>query len=120
MTFIELKDRILDFLRRKPQTGIISAVIIILFAAALTIVLIQTSSVKEKKTDNVQDFTPDFQAVIPDGPQLEKDYYPSRTTEPQWSDEQIKQWLTVPDEKNMEDLELANDRIISEITGAAP
>ena len=37
-----------------------------------------------------------------------------------WSDEEIDQYFTPPDYKMLKDLEKANDKIISEITGAAP
>ena len=58
--------------------------------------------------------------VVPDGPELPKDYTPSRTTKERWSDEEAEEWFTVPSQKEIDSLSKANDNLINEITGAAP
>lgn len=118
--FYEIKQRIQDFARNNPRVTIISSVIAVLFFAALIIVLIQTSPAKKKYSDSGRDFPLDFSVMPPDEPELEKDYYFSRESALQWNDEQIKQWFTLPEPDSTKDLELSNDEIISEITGAAP
>lgn len=58
--------------------------------------------------------------LIPDGPEINRDYSISRQTQDKWSDEQADVWFEKPTEKDIESLEKANDNIIRDITGAAP
>ena len=58
--------------------------------------------------------------LIPDGPEINRDYNISRQTQDKWSDEQADVWFEKPTEKDIESLEKANDNIIRDITGAAP
>ena len=58
--------------------------------------------------------------VIPDGPELPKDYTASRTPKDRWSEEEAQEWFTIPSQKEIDSLSKANDNLINEITGAAP
>ena len=58
--------------------------------------------------------------AIPDGPELPKDYTASRTPKDKWSEEESREWFTVPGQKEIDSLSKANDNLINEITGAAP
>lgn len=58
--------------------------------------------------------------VIPDGPELPKDYTASRTPKDKWSVEEAQEWFTIPSQKEIDSLSKANDNLINEITGAAP
>ena len=58
--------------------------------------------------------------VIPDGPELPKDYTASRTPKERWTEEEAQEWLTIPSQKEIDSLSKANDNLINEITGAAP
>ena len=58
--------------------------------------------------------------VIPDGPELPKDYTVSRTPKDKWSQEEAEEWFTIPSQKEIDSLSKANDNLINEITGAAP
>ena len=58
--------------------------------------------------------------VIPDGPELPKDYTTSRTPKDKWSEEEAEEWFTIPSQKEIDSLSKANDNLINEITGAAP
>ena len=58
--------------------------------------------------------------VVPDGPELPKDYTASRTPKDKWSEEDSEDWFTIPSEKEIDSLTKANDNLIKEITGAAP
>lgn len=119
LDFYELKETVLDFTRKKPMLAFITVIILLFFMLAMIVLFIQSSKPKQEtyeKPNIVLDATP----LSPDGPELEKDYYPSRTTQSNWNNEEIKQWFTVPDKEMTEELERANDNIIKEITGAAP
>ena len=58
--------------------------------------------------------------VVPDGPELPKEYTASRTPKDKWSEEDSEEWFTVPSQKEIDSLSKANDNLIKEITGAAP
>jgi hypothetical protein len=58
--------------------------------------------------------------VIPDGPELPKDYTAARTPKDKWSEEEAQEWFTIPSQKEIDSLSKANDNLINEITGAAP
>lgn len=58
--------------------------------------------------------------VIPDGPELPKDYTASRTPKDKWTEEEAQEWFTIPEQKEIDSLSKANDNLINEITGAAP
>ena len=77
---------------------------------------------KNKKGDVVQEkqLVLTENLLIPDGPEIHKDYNISRQTQDKWSEEQSETWFEKPTEKDIESLEKANDNIIRDITGAAP
>ena len=58
--------------------------------------------------------------LIPDGPEIQRDYNISRKTQEKWDEEQAETWFEKPTEKDINSLEKANDNIINDITGAAP
>ena len=58
--------------------------------------------------------------AIPHGPELPKEYTASRTPKDKWSQEESEEWFTVPSQKEIDSLSKANDKMIDEITGAAP
>ena len=119
LDFDELKENVSRFIYERPLLARIAGLVLFFFIAAIIIILIQTSKPKVKEyahTDIILDSKPFF----PDGPDIEKEYYPSRTTRNSWTDEEIKQWFTETDPKMINELEKANDRIVNEITGAAP
>lgn len=121
MDFDNLGDTVRDFVQEKPLIATIIGIFTLLFLAALVIITIQTSKPKApKQTVANEPFTADAKLRIPDAPDVEKDYYPSRTVKKAWSEEDVKPWFTVPDGETMKNLEKANDAIASDILGAAP
>ena len=59
-------------------------------------------------------------ALIPNGPELPKDYTFSRKTKEKWTEEEAQVWFTEPSQKDIDSLSKSNDKMINEITGAAP
>ena len=87
----------------------------------LLIILLASIPHKNKnKQPQAKEIVLTEELLIPDGPELHKDYNISRQTKEKWDDEQADTWFEVPTEKDINSLEKANDNIISEITGAAP
>ena len=58
--------------------------------------------------------------LIPDGPEIQRDYNISRKTQEKWDEEEAESWFEKPSQRDIESLEKANDNIIQNITGAAP
>ena len=110
-----------DFFHRKPLLFTVIAIFIFLSFAGLIVVFIQSSPDKKKvEAVKPEEFTQLFTPLAPSEPEIEKDYYPSRITKDKWSEEDIKEWITIPDENEIKKLEQANDKIVSDITGAVP
>ncbi len=114
-----ISEEITDFIHRKPILTAITAVILFFFVLALVVVMIQTRPAKKVKYEK-SDFTPDSELIIPDKPTVEKDYYPSREIGKEWTEDEIEEYLTIPDGQILNELEKANDKIAADITGAAP
>ena len=58
--------------------------------------------------------------LIPNGPELPKDYTFSRKEKEKWTEEEAQVWFTEPSQKDIDSLSKSNDKMINEITGAAP
>ena len=58
--------------------------------------------------------------AVPNGPELPKDYTASRTPKDKWTQEDAEEWFTIPSQNEIDSLSKANDKMIDEITGAAP
>lgn len=56
--------------------------------------------------------------LIPNGPELPKDYTFSRKEK--WTEEEAQVWFTEPSQKDIDSLSKSNDKMINEIIGAAP
>lgn len=119
--FIDLKDKILDFYEENKKLSIIILSFFILILVCL-ILLIALSGKNKKKVQKVpeQDLVLTEPLVIPDGPELPRDYNTTRKTKENWTDEEAQVWFTVPGEKEIDALSRSNDNLVNEIIGAAP
>ncbi len=120
LDFEDLKDTFSDLARKKPLLIAFICIVVFLFLAGLVILMIQTAPVKKTAVREAEPFTQDAPVLIPDAPDIEKEYYPNRITENQWSKEEINRWFTFPEEETMKELEKANDKIANDISDAAP
>ena len=118
--FDDIKERISDFAHEKPLLLAVIVLIVFLFFAGLIILMIQTSPEKKVQVQEPEPFEQDAPVLIPDSPNIEKEYYPNRVTENQWSKDEINRWFTFPEDEAMTELEKANDKIEDEILQAAP
>lgn len=116
----DIKESISDFAHEKPVLLSVIVMIVFLFFAGLIILMIQTSPEKKPDYEAPEPFTADAPVLIPDSPEIEKDYYPSRVTENQWSKDEVNTWFTYPEDDMMNGLEKANDKIVKDITDSAP
>lgn len=116
---VSLYERVADYCRNNKRNAILFAC---LFVCILLLIIILASIPHSRKNRHTEQkeivLTEDL--LIPDGPELHRDYNISRQTKEKWSEEQAEEWFTIPSQKDIESLEKANDNIIMEITGAAP
>jgi hypothetical protein len=99
---------------------IIISILIFLTCCAFVITLIQHRSPPHPKEQQKEPFVADQELIIPDGPVIQKEQYPSRVTPEKWSEDDLQQWFTKPEGMAMQNLKDSNDAIVSTITGAAP
>ncbi len=116
---ISLFELIRDYCQENRRNAILIAC---LGASVIFLIILLICIPKNKKEKAVEEkqivLTQDL--LIPDGPELHKDYNISRQTKDKWTDEQTEEWFEIPTEKDILSLEKANDNIVSDITGAAP
>lgn len=116
----DIKDAFSDFAHEKPLLLSVIVLVVFLFIAGLIILMIQTTPTKTVEYQQAEPFTADAPVLIPDSPDIEKDYYPNRITENQWTQDEVNKWFTYPEDETMSGLEKTNDRIIKDITDSAP
>ncbi len=106
------------------ENKILSLLIVSLTALLLLciLLLIVLTSKKKNSTPEVPGTVLELTEtpVVPDGPELPKDYTASRSPKEKWSEEEAEEWFTIPTQKEIDSLSKANDNLINEITGAAP
>ena len=112
----DIKDAFSDFAHKKPLLLAVIVIVVFLFTAGLIILMIQTTPDKKTEFKEAEPFNQDAPILIPDSPDIEKEYYPNRVTENQWTKEEIDRWFTFPEEETMKELEIANDKIVNDIT----
>ena len=116
-----LVEKAVDFYEENKKLSLIilSLIAVLLLCIILLICLV---SGKKKETPVIPGTVLELTEtpLVPDGPELPKDYTASRTTKDKWSNEEAEEWFTVPSQKEIDSLAKSNDILINEITGAAP
>ncbi len=120
--FSEIKDALIDWIDENRKLAAIMAGLIAIILICLIILAGAASSQKKKKAkvEKPQELIIDEQLLIPNGPELPRDYTLSRQTKEKWSDEDVEPWFTTPSEKEINALSQSNDNMINEIIKAAP
>ncbi|MCR5436490.1 MAG: hypothetical protein K6E97_05455 [Treponema sp.] len=112
-------------IKQFAENNKIKLLLIILAAVFLMLIitLISVSVSKHKKE------APDYsrkkiiltqEQLIPDGPEVQRDYNITRKEKDKWSKEEIEEWFTVPNANDIKSLQTADDNLISQILGVAP
>lgn len=112
--------KVRDFYEENRMLSLIIAGLVAILL--LCIVLLIALAGKKKETPKVPGTVLELTEtpVIPDGPELPKDYTASRTVKDKWTEEEAQEWFTLPSQKEIDSLAKSNDILINEITGAAP
>ncbi len=115
----DLREKITDFKEKSPLGFKIAVLFIALFFISLIILAFQGGAQKIVIDEN-EKIVPDAEILIPDSPDLEKNYFPSRKPEQKWNESEILNYFTPPDDSSMTNLERSNDSLVNDILGAAP
>ena len=116
---VSLYELIRDYCRENKRNAILIASLIVL----ILLLIISLASIPRHKKDSgvvEKNIVLTETLLIPDGPELQRDYNISRQAQEKWDEEQAETWFEKPTERDINSLEKANDNIINDITGAAP
>lgn len=119
--FSSVKNKIIElyFDNRKVFFLLLSLCFIIFLCIVLLIFIPKEK--KESQNSTIQNHLElSEKLLIPNGPELPKDYTFSRKTKEKWTEEEAQVWFTEPSQKDIDSLSKSNDKMINEITGAAP
>ena len=118
--FSPLTEKLREFYEENKMLSYIIAGLITLLLLCIILLIAMAGKKKEPAVvpGTVLELTEPL--VIPDGPELPKDYTASRTPKDKWNEEDAQEWFTIPTQKEIDSLSKANDNLINEITGAAP
>ncbi|MBP3606830.1 MAG: hypothetical protein J6J11_00755 [Treponema sp.] len=120
MDFDDIKIKFRTFIHEKTLLSFVLGILLAFFLIAMIIIYIQSSPKQSKLVNKQENIILDSEIMIPNLPNVEKDYYPSRITKNKWTKEEVEEWLTVPNQENLKQIENSNDKIIKELIGVAP
>lgn len=119
--FSELGENIRDFFSQRQKALLISSILSLFFCAALlALILVPQKKSVPSATFRSEPLEADQELLLPQGVSIPQDYAVSRETKEKWSDEEVREWLSAPDQSAVEKLSKANDAIVKNITEAAP
>lgn len=120
--FSETTETLLDWFEENKKVAIIISSLVIVILLCLVLLAASVSSAKKKKNAPRprQELILSEPLLIPDGPELPRDYTLTRRTKEKWTDEEADPWFTVPSEKEIDSLSRSNESMVNEIIKAAP
>lgn len=119
--FSEIGGNIREFFSQRQKALLLSCVLIIFFCAALiAIILIPQKKEVPSAAFRSEPLEADQELLLPQGVSIPQEYAVSRQTNEKWTEGQIHEWLSVPDEEAVKKLSASNDSLIKSITEAAP
>lgn len=116
-----LSDKVTSFYEENRKISFIILGLILVILICL-ILLVATSEKDKKKQKDLPGSNLQLteSLIIPNGPELPRDYNISRKTKDKWTEEEAEPWFTVPTEKEINSLSNSNENMVNEIIGAAP
>ena len=120
MDFKELLNKIKAFYEENSRNVLlIGGASIIVIILIILIILIAVNSTKKIDIIDKEIVLTETQ-IIPNGPEIQKDYVISRKSKEMWNDDEVSEWFTVPSLKDVENLGKANESLVNDILGNAP
>ena len=119
--FSSVKNKIIElYFNNKKVFFLLVSLCFIIFLCIVLLIFIPKEK-KESQNSTIQNHLElSEKLLIPNGPELPKDYTFSRKTKEKWTEEEAQVWFTEPSQKDIDSLSKSNDKMINEITGAAP
>lgn len=119
--FSSVKNKIIElYFDNKKVFFLLLSLCFIIFLCIVLLIFIPKEK-KESQNSAIQNHLElSEKLLIPNGPELPKDYTFSRKTKEKWTEEEAQVWFTEPSQKDIDSLSKSNDKMINEITGAAP
>ena len=119
--FSSVKNKIIElYFDNKKVFFLLLSLCFIIFLCIVLLIFIPKEK-KESQNSAIQNHLElSEKPLIPNGPELPKDYTFSRKTKEKWTEEEAQVWFTEPSQKDIDSLSKSNDKMINEIIGAAP
>ena len=119
--FSSVKHKIIElYFDNKKVFFLLLSLCFIIFLCIVLLIFIPREK-KESQNSTIQNHLElSEKLLIPNGPELPKDYTFSRKTKEKWTEQEAQVWFTEPSQKDIDSLSKSNDKMINEITGAAP
>lgn len=118
--FAKIKDAIVEWVMNNKKLSIVVGALIVLMLVCIIILIAVSGKNKKKPVTYDERLELTQELVVPNGPELPRDYTISRETQESWSEEEAEKWFTVPSDKEINGLSKANDNMVEDILGAAP
>lgn len=119
--FSSVKNKIIElYFDNKKVFFLLLSLCFIIFLCIVLLIFIPKEK-KESQNSTIQNHLElSEKLLIPNGPELPKNYTFSRKTKEKWTEQEAQVWFTEPSQKDIDSLSKSNDKMINEITGAAP
>ena len=119
--FSSVKNKIIElYFDNKKVFFLLVSLCFIIFLCIVLLIFIPKEK-KESQNSTIQNHLElSEKLLIPNGPELPKDYTFSRKTKEKWTEQEAQVKFTEQSQKDIDSLSKSNDKMINEITGAAP
>lgn len=116
MDFQEIKENILENKRRFLLLGFTFIFVILL----IILVIVLANSHNKKTPEQKEKIILSEELLIPNGPEVQREYTITRQAKDTWTQEEADDWFTSPSEKDIQALEKSNENMILDLVEAAP
>lgn len=126
----EIADKLLEvfenfkdtFTSNKKNSIAVIAILLVMTVSAIVIVTMTVGKkdIKIPQAETERELNNDQPLLFPPSPVVPDGYVYSRERKGRWTEEDAKAWFTEPTQSAIDELSVANDRLATEITGAAP
>lgn len=119
--FSSVKNKILElYFDNKKVFFLLVSLFFVIFLCIILLIFIPKENKQSNNSHIENHLELSEKPLIPNGPELPKDYTFSRKTKERWTEEEAQIWFTEPSQKDIDSLSKSNDKMINEIIGAAP
>ena len=118
--FAALKDKIVSWVQANKKLSIIIVSLLSIMLICIILLLVVSANKKKPVKTYEENLVLSQELMVPDSPELPRDYTLSRQTKEKWSNEEAEKWFSVPTEADINGLSKANDNMVGKILGGVP